>query len=81
MRATCELKETTEIKYLKVAYDTCSADIEQPNSHLPSALLLSCSETEIWKAKIDPSQNPLQLGLLLTISSQWNGVKAASRVF
>ena len=42
------------------------------NSHSFSAFLLSCFETEVWKAKTDLSQNPLKLGILLAISSQWN---------
>lgn len=48
------VKETVEIKHLKLAYGTYSTDIE-PNSHLSFAFLLSCSDIEIWKAKIDPS--------------------------
>lgn len=62
--------EIVVIKHLKLIYGIYSTDTEQPNSHLLSAFLLSCSEIEIWKAKIDPSQNPLQLEILLAISGQ-----------
>ena len=58
--------ETVEIKHLKCAYGTHSTDIEQHNSHF----LLSCFQTEIWKAKKNFSQNPLKVGKLLAISSQ-----------
>lgn len=62
--------ETAVIKHLKLIYGIYSTDTEQPNSHLLSAFPLSCSEMEIRKAKIDPSQNPSQLDILLAISAQ-----------
>lgn len=64
--------ETVVIKHSKLTYNIYSTDTEQPNSHLLSVFPLSCSEMEIWKAKIEPSQNPLQLEILLAISAQWD---------
>lgn len=62
------VKETVETKHLKPAYGTCST--EPLISYLSSALPSSCSEIEVGKGKIP--QNPLQLGILLAISSQGN---------